>query len=231
MDIIILSIFAFVVGLAFLEDYIPSWQKVLVLMAIGMALICISTFKPMTTADAGTYEYYFYYNENEIVEAAIEPTYIFLSRLILSYGGDITVLFFIYAMLAIPMKLAAMWKLTPYVFTAMMVYIGINYPLHDVVQIRCGVASAFLLWSLYHFEKRRYLKVLLLFLCAIAFHVSSAAMIPIYLFGKIKITRFWRIMLAVTIPVCILLYIIHIGSFLFQASYHKVVRQHFHNNN
>lgn len=215
MDIIILSIFAIVVALAFLEDYIPSWQKLLILIGLGMTLICVSTFKPMTTTDAGTYEYYFYCNDNEIVETATEPTYIYLSRLILSYGGEVGVLFFIYAMLAIPLKFAAMWKLTPHIFTAMMVYIGINYPLHDVVQIRCGVASAFLLMSLYPLEKRQYWKVAALLVCATLFHYSSLAVVPIYLFGNIKITRVWKIILALAIPVCIAMYVLHIGIFSF----------------
>ena len=67
MDILILSIFAIVVVLAFVEDYMLSWQKMLILICIGIALICISTFKPMTTSDSNTYEYYYYYNDDIIV--------------------------------------------------------------------------------------------------------------------------------------------------------------------
>ena len=69
MDILILSIFALVVVLSFLEDYMPSWQKVLILAVLGITLICTATLKPMTTTDARTYEYYFYYNDDEIVES------------------------------------------------------------------------------------------------------------------------------------------------------------------
>ena len=76
MDILILSIFTIVVILSFMEDYMQSWQKVLILMTIGIALIAIATFKPMSTTDATTYEYYFYFNDNIIVELATEPTYI-----------------------------------------------------------------------------------------------------------------------------------------------------------
>ena len=219
MDIIILSILAVIVVLAFLEDYLLPWQKVLALSVICMLLVCVSTFKPMTTTDAGTYEYYFYCNDNEIVEVATEPTFIYLSRMILAYGGEITVLFFIYALIAIPLKLAAMWKMTPFVFTAMIVYVGINYPLHDVVQIRCGVASAFLLWSLYPLSKRKYLQVACLLTCAMLFHYSSLAVLPIYFIGNAKITRAWKILLAASVPVCIVLYLVHIGAFLFDVSF------------
>lgn len=212
MDILILSIFTIVVILSFMEDYMQSWQKVLILMTIGIALIAIATFKPMSTTDARTYEYYFYDNDNLIVELATEPTYIHLSRLILSFGGEVVVLFFIYALIAIPLKFTALWRTAPYIFTAMIVYIGIYYPLQDVVQIRCGVASGFLLWALVPLSKRQYLKAIILTIIATLFHYSSLAFIPILLVGNIKITRYWKYILGVTIPICLALYLVNIGA-------------------
>ena len=207
MDIIILSIFAIVVILSFLEDYMPSWQKMMVLITISIVLICISTFKPMTTTDAMTYEYYFIQNDDSLIEVATEPTYIYLSRLILAYGGEITVMFFIYALIAIPLKLAAMWKMTSYIFTALIVYVGIYYPLHDVVQIRCGVAAGFLLWALVPLAKRQYLWATALTIVATLFHYSSLAFIPILLVGNMRVGNYWKIFLGVTIPICLALYV------------------------
>ena len=212
MDILILSIFAIVVALSFIEDYMPSWQKVFALMAIGIAMICIATFKPMTTADATTYEYYFYFNDDDLIELATEPTYIYLSRLVLAFGGEVVVMFFIYALLAIPLKLAALWKCTPYIFTAMIVYIGIYYPLHDVVQIRCGVATAFLLCALIPLAKKQYLMATGLTLVATLFHYSSLAFVPVLLIGNIRITKYWKIFLGAAIPICLVLYILHFGA-------------------
>ena len=212
MNIIILSIFAIVVVLAFLEDYMQAWQKLLILISIGITLVCVATFKPMTTADAGTYEYYFYFNDDELIELATEPTYIYLSRWVLAMGGEVVVMFFIYAMLSIPLKLAALWKCTPYVFTAMIVYVGIYYPLHDTVQIRCGVATAFLLWALIPLAKRQYLKATGLMLIATAFHYSSLAFLPVLLVGNIQITKRWKYLLGAAIPVCLALYLAHFDA-------------------
>ena len=212
MNIIILSIFAIVVVLSFLEEYMPSWQKQLILLAIGIALICTSTFKPMTTADATTYEYYFYFNDDELIELATEPTYIYLSRLVLAFGGEIGVMFFIYALLAIPLKLTMLWKSTPYVFTAMIVYLGIYYPLHDAVQIRCGVAAAFLMWALVYLAKKRYLFSVGLTLCATLFHYSSLVFLPVILVGNIKIDKYWKILLGAAIPICLALYVLHLSA-------------------
>ena len=212
MNVLILSIFAFVVVLSFLEDYMPSWQKQLILVGIGIALIAIATFKPMSTADAESYEYYFYYNDDETIETYTEPTYVWLSRLVMSFGGEVIWMFFIYAMIAIPLKLTALWKTTPFVFTAMIVYIGIYYPMHDAVQIRCGVATAFLLWALVPLAKREYFKATGLMLVAALFHYSSFAFFPLLVVGNWRVTQFWRYVFAAAIPICIVLYIINIGA-------------------
>lgn len=212
MDILVLSIFAIVVVLAFVEDYMLSWQKMLTLICIGIALICISTFKPMTTSDANTYEYYYYYNDDIIVETATEPTYIYLSRFFLSCGFEVIAMFFVYAIIAIPIKLSVLWKTTPYVFTALIVYMGIYYPLHDVVQIRCGVAAAFLLWALVPLQKRQYLLATILTLCATMFHYSGLAFLPILIVGNMRVNIYWKYLLGAAIPICLALYVMGIGA-------------------
>lgn len=209
MDIIILSIFAIVVGLAFVEEYISPRNKVLILVSLGIAMICTATFKPMTTVDAATYEYYFFNNDNDIVEMATEPTYIYLSRFFLAMGGEVIMMFFTYAMLAIPLKLTMLWKCTPYVFTALIVYVGICFPLHDAVQIRCGVAAGFLMWALVPLAKRQYLLTIGLVLCATLFHYSSLAFLPVILVGNFRINKYWKYFLGAVIPICLGLYLIH----------------------
>lgn len=213
MDILILSVFALVVVLSFMEDYMPSWQKMLILITIGIALICISAFKPMTTADAVNYERYFYFHDDIIIEAMTEPTYRYLSRLYLSMGFGVIAMFLTYALIAVSIKLALLWKLTPFVFTAMVVYVGIYYPLHDVVQIRSGVSAAFLLWSIIPLQKGRYLWATVLFLIATLFHYSSLAFLPILLVGNMEIGKYWKWILAVSPPICLLLYIAGFGAF------------------
>lgn len=212
MDILILSIFAIVTGLSFLEDHMSAWQKLILLFSICIALICIATFKPMTTADAANYEKYFYFYDNIIIETMTEPTYIYLSRLYISLGFGVIAMFFTYALIAIPIKLTLFWKLTPFVFTSMMVYVGIYYPMHDVVQIRCGVAVAFLLWSMIPLQEGRYLWAAALFLTATLFHYSSLAFLPILFVGNMEISKYWKWILGVSIPICILLYLAGFGS-------------------
>ena len=213
MNALILSIFSIVVILSFLEDYMPSWQKVMILLAMGVVLICVSTFKPMTTADAINYETYFYQYDDASVEMSVEPSYRFLSRLFLSMGFSITAIFLTYALIAIPLKLTMLWKLMPFIFTGMIVYVGIYYPLHEVVQIRCGVATAFLFFAIIPLEKRQYLQALLLTLVATMFHYSSLAFLPILIFGNIEVGKYWKWILGVSIPICLLLYLAGFSAF------------------
>lgn len=213
MDVLILSIFAIVVVLSFIEDYLPTWQKIVILISIGIALICISAFKPITTADAANYENYFYNNDDFLIEAATEPTFIYMSRLYMSLGYGITAIFLTYAILAIPLKLTLLWKLTPFAFTAMIVYVGIYYPMHDAVQIRCGVATAFLLWAIIPLAKRQYLIAMVLLIVATLFHYSSLAFLPIFLLGNIKIGKYWKWALGTAVPFCLLLYFAGFNAF------------------
>ena len=212
MDFVILTIFSIIVILSFMEDYIPSWQKAFALIILGIALITTATFKPMTTADAVNYEKYYYFHDNIIIETLTEPTYIYLSRIFLSLGYSVIAIFLTYAMIAIPTKLTLLWKLTPFVCTATMVYVGIYYPLHDVVQIRCGVAVAFLLWAMIPLQKGKYLWAIFLFLIAFLFHYSSVAFLPILLLGNMKIDKRWKWFLAISIPICLLLYMAGFGA-------------------
>lgn len=213
MDALILSLFAVVVILSFLEDYMPSWQKLLALTAIGIVMICVATFKPMTTADAINYEAYFYQNEDVFVEMSVEPSFIHMSRLYMSLGYGITAIFLTYALIAIPLKLALLWKMTPFVFTSMIVYAGIYYPLHDVVQIRCGVATAFLFLAIVPLEKRQYIKATALLIIATFFHYSSLAFLPILLVGNMKVGKYWKWILGAAIPICLLLYFAGLSVF------------------
>ena len=214
MDILILSVFAIVVVLSFIEDYMSVWQKMIILFTVGIALICLSTFKPMTTADASNYEIFFYNNDDTFIEVSTEPTYIYMSRLYLSFGLGITAIFFTYALLSIPLKLVLLWKVTtPYVFTAMIVYVGVYFPLHDVVQIRCGVAVAFVLLALIPLAERQYLKAYALLVVATLFHYSSLAFLPIFLVGNMKINKYWKYLLAAAIPIYMLLYLAGFSAF------------------
>lgn len=209
MDIVILIILLIVAAFAFVEDILTQRQKLQVTICIGIVLILLSAFKDIeSTTDALNYEMMFNNNGTILVELTTEPTYVYLCRVVEWLGGGVGIVFFIYALLTIPLKLMAIWRLTPFFFTALIIYVGIYYPLQDVVQIRAGAAAAFLLLSLLPYTERRYKNTFLLFVCAILFHYSSVAFLPVYLIGNYEVSKSWRYGIAIGIPVVLLLYVL-----------------------
>ena len=208
MHLIISVLFAITVLLAFMEDRLKETHKLIILAMYAIVMVTMATVKDIEhTADAENYVLMFYNNDDPLVEIATEPTYIHLSRIVLACGGTIAVMFFIYAIIAIPTKLKTLSKLTPYVFTALTIYIPVYFELHDMVQIRVAAAAAFLLASLIPLAKKQYLQATLLMTGGIMFHYSAASFLPFLFIGNRKLNQSLRIALAVAVPACFVLYL------------------------
>ena len=179
MHLIIALLFITTMFLAFVEDNMEKSHKIIILVGYAIFMIILAATKSIdNTADAKSYEQMFYGNDDMITEIATEPTYIYLSRIVLAMGGTVWVMFFIYAIITIPAKLKALNDLTPYIFTALMVYIPVYFELHDMVQIRAAL-----------------------------FHYSSLIFLPFLLLGNRKLSTTWRIGLASFVVLCFVMYL------------------------
>lgn len=201
MHLIIAALFAITVLMAFIEDYLEEFCKVMVLGAYVLFMVLLATTKSIEhTADALVYEDMFLNNDNALVEIATEPTFIYLSRLILLFGGSVMAIFFIYAVIAIPTKLKAIYTMTPYVFTALLIYVPVYFELHDMIQIRAAAAAAFLLSSLIPLSKNHYWQAMLLMIGGILFHYSAVVYLPFLLLGNRKLNLIGRFIVAGLVP-------------------------------
>ena len=208
MHLIIALLFIITVFLAFAEDNMEKSHKIIILVGYAIFMIILAATKSIdNTADAKSYEQMFYGNDDMITEIATEPTYIYLSRIVLAMGGTVWVMFFIYAIITIPAKLKALNDLTPYIFTALMVYIPVYFELHDMVQIRAAAAATFLLSSLIPLSNKQYLVAGLLLVIAVLFHYSSLIFLPFLLLGNRKLSTTWRIGLASFVVLCFVMYL------------------------
>ena len=208
MYLVIAILFAITVGLAFIEERLKDSQKASILAGYALFMVLLATTKSVEhTADAAAYESMFLNNTNALTEVATEPTFIWLSRIVLACGGTIGVMFFIYAVITIPAKMKALYTMTPYIFTALMVYIPVYFEVLDMVQIRAAAASTFLVASLIPIADKRYLLAALLILCGVMFHYSAVVYLPFLFVGNRRLNAFWRWTIAVLVPACFVMYL------------------------
>lgn len=214
MHIIIAILFCFTVVLAFCEDYLKDSHKIYILAGYAIFMIILATTKSVgDTADALVYEQMFYNNNDTFVQLITEPTYIYISRMVLALGGGIGAVFFIYAIISIPAKLKLYYSLTPYIFTALVIYIPVYFELHEMIQIRVAVAAMFLLASLNPLINRKYWLATGLMICAILFHYSAIVYLPFLLIGNRQLNSTMRIIVGVLLPICFTMYLLKLNWF------------------
>ncbi len=214
MHLTIAVFFAVTVIIAFFEDYLKEIHKFAILAAYAVFMILLATTKSITnTADAIDYETLFYNNDDPLMVIATEPTYIQLSRLVLALGGSVVTMFFIYAVITIPAKLKILYKLTPFVFTALILYIPVYFEVHDMIQIRAAAAATFLLFCIYQIYKKNLLYATLYLICATLFHYSAIVYLPFLFIGNRQLNKYGRITIAILVPVCFMMYLLKLDWF------------------
>ena len=193
MHLIIGTILIITIFLSFIEESISEFPKKILLACYIVLMIIISGTKDIYhTADAEAYQRMFLGNDNFLVELTTEPTFIYLSRLIIALGGDISILFFIYAIISIPQKMIVIYRMTPFLFTALVIYIPIYYELHDIIQIRAAAAASFLFVSIYNIVRKKRLYSYIAFITAMLFHYSAIAFTPMLIAGNRKMSVIMR---------------------------------------
>ncbi len=201
-------LFVITVFLAFYEDFLTDIQKKIILAIYALTMVILASTKSISnTADASTYEIMFYRNRNLLIEISTEPTFIYLSRIVLYFGGTVSFIFFIYAIISIPYKLSLYNKITPYIFTALMIYIPVYFELQDMVQIRSAAAATFIIASIYHLTKNERLQTAFWMICAIMFHYSAVIFIPILLIGNRQMNKTFRFIIAGLVPIFFTIYL------------------------
>lgn len=207
--LLIILLFAITIGLAFTEERLKQSHKVIILIGYVLFMVFLATTKSIDhTADASAYEAYFYKNDNPLIEIMTEPTFIYLSRLVLSLGGTIVTMFFIYACISIPLKIVCISKMTPHVFTALLIYIPIYFELQDMIQIRAAAAATFGLASLIPLAKKQYVIATVSIILGILFHYSAVIFLPLLFIANKKLSKKWRISIAAILSSFIILFLL-----------------------
>lgn len=161
------------------------------LIILACILSIMACFRPLDMPDSKNYILIF----NDTYETPVEIGFKTLASIIrASFNGDYILFFFISALFSISLKLIAIRKLSQFLWCSLVIYISSKFILHDMIQMRCAIASGFFLWSIYYIVNRNLIKYSILTICAILFHWTALIMIPIWFLNTNTIkSKYWII--------------------------------------
>lgn len=173
---------------------------------LGIAMVLIAGLREVgSTPDSDAYEMMYYGDNNTIVEEATEPSFTLITSILQSLSLGVNALFVTYALISIAIHLPVLWKLSRLPFLTLTIYISYYFMIHEMVQIRVGVAVGLFLWAIYHYVNQRKTAALACILAGVFFHYSAAVGLVIFLFNE-RISEWQKYMLYLIVPIGIAAY-------------------------
>lgn len=162
-------------------------MKLCSIWIIGILLILIAAMRPVgLDGDSINYASIAHLNWDDANFSDKEPFFWVINQLNNSLlGGYIGGLFFIFAALAVIIKMYAVKKLSLFPFFSIYIYIAIYFILHEMTQIRVGVASGIFLLAIPDLINKNRTNYIFKSIIATLFHYLSIVMI-IFLFFDVK---------------------------------------------
>ncbi|WP_414617742.1 EpsG family protein [Dyadobacter sp. 32] len=202
-------------------DYSADQLNKIVILLTTVVLVSLAGFRqPGVDRDSLQYVHLILNEQRPLME----PTFKFLSQILKStFSNPILPFFLIYAVLGITLKMYAIQKLSDFWMLSVVIYISYSFTLHDLTQIRTGVAVGFVLLSLPSIYERNFIIFLAFIALASLFHYSAVIMLILWLFKPLTINRWIYFALLVASYVLIRYFetaMIYVFSFLpevFQA--------------
>lgn len=141
--------------------------------------ILVIGFRPAgIDRDYYTYLEHFYNYQNITF---LEPTFKIIASITHSlFGSNYIFLFIIYAIFGVLIKFIAIQKLSNFIWGSLLIYLSCYFIVHEMTQIRAGVASACLLLSIKPLYERDRCCYFFIALCATLWHYSAIIMFILY---------------------------------------------------
>lgn len=147
-----------------------------------MMLSLIAAFRSENMADISNYLLFW---EGWIGDM-YEPGFVLMATFIKKLTTNFHVFLFASAALSIGLKLFAICRISPLIWGSLLIYISNIFILHDMIQMRCAIASGLLLCALYYVKEKRLKPFLLISFVALLFHYSAIIIFPLWLLNKEK---------------------------------------------
>jgi len=168
----------FVITIFCIFDIDDQVDKLFVFWAICVGLIFLAGFRP---AEAST-DYVNYLEFFREIKPGLtfyekgsfsEPFYNFIPAFIKFLGINVIYAFLVYAILGVTFKGIAIIKLTPLIFLSLLIYYSNFFLLHEMTQIRIGVAIGLYLIGVPFIITKNIFKFSIIMLLAVCFHFSA----------------------------------------------------------
>jgi hypothetical protein len=168
-----------------------------------ICLICVAGFRNgVTMPDYQAYTDYYGLIVDGQLDDFLEPSFIYISKLSnLILEKNAVVMFVIYAIIGVSLKAYAIQKLSHLWFYSLVIYISNYFILHEMIQIRAGVAVALIFISIVPLYDRCFRNFVTLIICATLFHFSSIIFLLLWFFNT---NRYNKILYISLIPLAYL---------------------------
>ena len=147
------------------------------LVVLILILCLIATYRDSNLPD---YESYYNFAMNYTDDERFEPS-IFLIRDISNYlSCSFYMFFFIYALISVTLKALAIHRLTNYVVLSFVAYMALDFPIHEMIQMRAAVAMGIVLLGIPYIYEKKIVQYFTIISIATLFHYTSLLALPLY---------------------------------------------------
>jgi len=159
---------------------------------VGFVLILIAGFRPIgIDGDSLNYVSVLHISLSEANFIDKEPAFWIINELNrILFGGNEQTFFLIFAIIGVSLKLYLIRQYSVTPILSLLTYISMFFILHEMTQIRAGVAIGFVFLALHDLVKKRNISFITKILIATLFHYSAIVMLMLYFLDKNKINSF-----------------------------------------
>ena len=121
--------------------------------------------------------------------AKVEPSFLILASFIKTYlpGLGFTLLMVFFALFSVALKAKAIVKYSEFIFFSLFIYLCNTFMLHEIIQVRAGLAAAVVMMAFEPLVERKLGKFLLIIFLATFIHYSALIFLPFYFLNTKKI--------------------------------------------
>ena len=208
MVLIIFTLFIFILCFSFLESRLESNTRNNLLFILACVLALVAGLRP----DDIDHDYMTYVEMYEkSFSITTEITFIIITSIVKFLFYNVVALFLIYALFSVFVHVYAIKKLTSLCFLSLLVYLSNYFLLHEMNQIRVGVAAGLFLVALFYLNDGNRRKYLLFALFATLFHYTASVLFFFCFFDGKPMKRWQYYFYLSIIPLAYVVYFLNIS--------------------